>query len=97
MCIRDRHIAWSLRDKDKKFVPFLSATIEEPTDLLEFILKFSPEFDVKQATCETSVSIGARKPLESVVKYLDDHHELHWIINKPKLLHHYEVKWQSLE
>lgn len=89
-------VVWELEDQEEKAVPFFSATIEEPTEKLRFNLCLPNHFNVKEVICETSSSIGSQKPLESITKPLvvyDGKSCVTWEITCPKLLYHYEVKW----
>lgn len=84
---------WELEDKEGMAVPFFSATIEEPTDLLRFNLCLNTSLGVREVICETSSGISSGKPLDTIVKQMDKHGEVTWEIRKPKLLYHYEMKW----
>jgi hypothetical protein len=84
---------WDLEDQAGRAVPFFSATIEEPTDLLRFNLSLNPALSVREVTCETSSGIGAGKPFDSFIKPLDKHSEIKWEIHSPRLLYYYEMKW----
>ncbi len=83
---------FDLDDPLKKAVPFFSASIEEPTDLLILDLTLPTECGVQEVVCEESCSIGARKPYSETTKILKDG-KVRWEIPHPKLLHHYEMKW----
>jgi len=89
----ETELLWDLEDIEGRAVPFFSATIEEPTDCLKFNLSLNPELGVKEAICEVSFSIGAKKPLQTKTVLLDRNGYAEWIINNPKLLHHYEMRW----
>jgi hypothetical protein len=84
---------WELEDQANRAVPFFSATIEEPTDLLRFSLILNPSLGVREVTCETSTGIGSGKPFDSFARQLDKHSEASWEIKNPKLLYYYEMKW----
>jgi len=89
----ETEIVWDLEDPTMKAVPFFSATIEEPTDLLKLNLSLPPELGVKEVTCEVSSGIGAKKPFSSKTIQLDRNGKTTWEIRKPKLLYHHEIKW----
>lgn len=89
----ETEIIWELEDLEQKAVPFFSATIEEPTEKVIFNLSLNPEFDVKEAICEETCSIGAQKPFHTRTVKLDRNGKAQWIIKHPKLLHHYEMRW----
>jgi hypothetical protein len=82
-----------LEDEEKTAVPFFSATIEEPTEFLKLNLILPTELGIKKVTCEVSCGMGAKKPLSSVTKDIDGRGKVDWEIEKPKLLHHYEIRW----
>lgn len=89
----ETEVIWELEDVAGKAVPFFSATIEEPTDALILNLCLSPGLGVKEAVCEISSGIGAKKPFSSEILKLNRDGWVTWKIRKPKLLHHYEMKW----
>lgn len=89
----ETELTWELEDVEGKAVPFFSVTIEEPTDFLKFNLSLNPELGVKEAICEVSFSIGAKKPFQTKTKLLDRNGYAEWIIKNPRLLHHYEMRW----
>jgi hypothetical protein len=89
----DTEVIWELEDLENKAVPFFSATMEEPTDLLKLNLSLPTSFGVREVTCETSSSIGSRTPFDSFTMALNKHGEVSWEIKNPKLLYHYEIKW----
>jgi hypothetical protein len=90
----ETEVIWKLEDTEGVAVPFMSSTIEEPTELLRLNLSLSPSLGVREATCEISSAIGAKlSPFFSEVRPLDRNGKLSWVIKKPKLLYHYEIKW----
>ena len=86
-------VLWRLDDAARGAVPFISATIEEPTLHLRLVAQFPPELGIKQATKEMSVGIGAKKPLSSVLEQIDADGRAVYDESHPQLLHHYEIKW----
>lgn len=89
----ETELIFDLEDIDNKAVPFISATIEEPTDLLVMSVSLPDSLGVREATCETSSSIGARRPFLSKTVPINRNGQANWSIKKPKLLHHYEIRW----
>lgn len=89
----ETEVVWDLEDAARVAVPFMSATVEEPTDLLKLSLSLPPDLKVGQVTCEISSGIGSKKPLSSKTMNLDRYGRVSWGIEKPKLLHHYEIRW----
>jgi hypothetical protein len=82
-----------LEDLEHLAVPFLSATIEEPTGLLSLTVKFPEDSNVTKVIEEIAPFIGAKNPFQDVEKQVrGKEHEF-----KPdevKLLHHYELRWK---
>lgn len=73
--------------------PFVSATIDEPTLCLEFNLALPEAWKVPDCVCEVSSGMTSRIPLRSEVLPLEAG-KIKWTIQDPKLLHHYEIRWQ---
>jgi hypothetical protein len=86
-------VVWELEDTEGKAVPFMSATIEEPTDKLKMNLMLPPELGVKKATQIVSMCIGAKKPMQTADIEFNRHGELEFQENRPKLLYNYELRW----
>lgn len=93
----ETELIFDLEDIDNKAVPFLSATIEEPTDLLLMSISLPHSLGVREATCESSTGIGARRPFLSKTVPIDRNGQVKWSIKEPRLLHHYEVRWSFPE
>jgi hypothetical protein len=89
----EAEIIWSLEDTSRRAVPFFSADIEEPTRRLIMNLELSPDLGVRQATREVSSGIGASKPFSSESVGFDRDGKTSWVVEKPRLFHHYEIKW----
>lgn len=89
----ETELIFDLEDVNNKAVPFMSATIEEPTDLLVMSVSFPDSLGLREATCETSSSIGARSPFISKTVPINRNGQVNWSIRKPKLLYHYEIRW----
>lgn len=89
----ETEVFWELEDTANNAGPFISADIEEPTDLLRLNLSIPHDLGVKEITCETSSGIGAKKPFKSKLRPLDRNGRVTWKEEKPKLLYHYEIKW----
>lgn len=87
---------WTLIDEENMAVPFMSSSIEEPTKNLKFVLKLPADVKVASVVKEISSGLGARKPFSSVPDELKDSSVV-WIEPEPKLLHHYELKWQWMD
>lgn len=89
----ETELLWNLSDSDKKMVPFISATVEEPTDLLILNAVFPESLKVDEVICEISSSIGENKPFHVEKMKLDRDGKSTWRVRNPKLLYHYEMRW----
>lgn len=91
--IIDIEIIWDLENQAERAVPFFSTTVDEPTKLLRLNLSLEPSLGVSSVTWEISSGIGAMAPFDSDTLTLDKHGEVSWVIEHPKLLHYYELRW----
>jgi hypothetical protein len=91
--IIEAEVIWELEDTEGLAVPFMSATIEEPTRLLRLHLSLAPSLGVREVTCEVSGTIGTKRPFVSQTRMLDGNGAVVWEISRPSLLYHYEMKW----
>lgn len=89
----ETELLWDLSDTDMKMVPFISATIEEPTDLLIMTVTSLDNMNIDEIICEVSSSIGESKPFDVEKRKLDRSGKATWRIRNPKLLFHYEMSW----
>ena len=89
----ETEVAWEFDDADQAAVPFVSATIEEPTDHLCLSVDLTADLGITEVTTETSSGIGARKPLTSALVVLDPNGRAIYDQPNPQLFHHYEIKW----
>ena len=89
----ETELLWDLSDTDMKMVPFISATIEEPTDLLIMTVAFHDNMNIDEIICEVSSSIGESKPFDVEKRKLDRSGKATWRIRNPTLLFHYEMSW----
>jgi hypothetical protein len=76
--------------------PFFSTTIEEPTDLLVMSIMLYPESNIKDVNCEIESYKGAKIPNEIKKEKLNSDGEFVWQVKNPKLLHHYEINWNTI-
>jgi hypothetical protein len=86
---------WTLIDNESKAVPFMSSTIEEPTKHLKIVLRLPKNVKVASVVKEISSGLGAKKPFSSIPDELKNDTVI-WEEPDPKLLYHYELKWQWL-
>lgn len=86
-------LKFDLEDTQKVAGPFVSATIQEPTEKLRITLKLPHIFNVIKVVCDECSNVGG-SVLESKEVDLDCNGEVIWEIKKPKLLHCYEIKWR---
>ncbi len=88
-------LTWDLEDLEHKAVPFVSMTIEEPTETLLFKVIFPKTSVVTSIIKEISPFIGAKQPFFSEKERINDYErEYEWTIKKPKLFYHYELRWR---
>lgn len=89
----DVDVEWILEDLEDKAIPFMSATIEEPTKLLSLKVIFPEGLKVDSVIEEEAPFIGSKNPFyNEEKKVVGKEHEF-----KPKkvnLLHHYELRWK---
>lgn len=88
-------LTFTMNDPHHTFTPFISATIDEPTDKLVMSLSIPTNFGTSEATCEIAYNMGANIPLSTEVKRLDYHGRVSWVIPKPKMHHYYELRWHE--
>jgi len=91
----ETELVWELDDTARRSVPFVSATVEEPTKRLSFDLVFPDQFRISTVTCTVLSGIGAKKPLTSISRTVGQNGAVSWTPEPPhpRLLHHYEVEW----
>lgn len=87
-------IEWALQDTQRAHVPFVSCTIDEPTDKLTLNVTIPPVLGVREAVIEVSGGIGSKKPFSSEKVALDGAGRYQWVVSEPKPLYHYELRWQ---
>lgn len=74
--------------------PFFSTTIEEPTDELIMRVELFPKSGIRKVNCEEYSNIGAKcPPIHRKTEKLNSEGEYVWSVDKPKILHHYEINW----
>ena len=74
--------------------PFFSTTIEKPTDILVMRVELFPESGIKTVNCEEDSNIGTMcPPINNHIEKLNSDGEYVWTVNKPDILHHYEINW----
>lgn len=92
----DTEMICELTDPERAAVPFISATIDEPTEFLRMVLIAPVTLGIHQCVCEVSTTISSKAPLSSEI-IQEQNGQIAWLITKPKLLHHYEMKWAFRE
>jgi hypothetical protein len=92
----ETEVVWDLEDITDSVVPFISATVEEPTEQLTFRLRFAPEIGVTQVWCEILSGIGGKNSFNTDSIPVSSTGDVEWspAFPHPKLLHHYEVTWR---
>lgn len=85
-------VRWRLEDPEMRAVTFMSQSIDVPTRRLQFRIKVPDEFNVRHGRSVIRQTIDTM----NVVKSSDIdviNGEAAWLIEKPKLLHCYELSW----
>lgn len=90
-------LAWTLTDESRKAVPFISATVEEPTDLLRLALEVPLDWGLAEVVCEISSGASANRPLSTHSLPFDSQGKVEWLVETPRLLYHYEMRWSVPE
>jgi hypothetical protein len=85
-------VIWTIEDPEMSHSPFVSTTINEPTDDLTLSVQFGKSFGVAEVLCEQRISIQSRAAIKSENQQLKDR-QYSWNIKNPKLGHHYEIRW----
>lgn len=57
----DIEVIWQIEDKNKTAIPFISTTVEEPTESLKMELWAAESFGIRQATCDHKSNNGFPK------------------------------------
>lgn len=70
---------------------FFSTPIEEKTDLLIMNISFPTDWSIESVNCCKSGIQAAKNAFHTVEKMQNGKYT--WSIEKPNLLHHYEIKW----
>ena len=86
-------VEWKLNDGLGNAVPFISATIEQPTNLLILRLNVPHDLKITRAYGEVFANMGAINGWGSKEIPPDEKGNFVWTIEKPKLLHYYEMSW----
>lgn len=86
-------VFWELEDLQNAAVPFLSATMEEPTRKLILKVQLPANDNVEEVVMEVLPFMGAKTPFSSDTKKIE-HNEYTWTVENPKLLYHYEMRWE---
>jgi hypothetical protein len=88
-------LCFRMNDPQHTFVPFISGTIDEPTEKLILSVRIPPEFGVNEGTCEIAYNMGTKVPLSTEVKKFDYDGLLSWPIPNPRMHHYYELRWEK--
>lgn len=88
----DVEVVWTIEDEASTHTPFISTTIEEPTDELVLRVRFDDALGVKDVLCEHRHCMSSNSSIESSSHALSNR-EYSWSIKQPRLLHHYEIRW----
>lgn len=86
-------VIWELDDVAGTAVPFISATINEPTRRLVLEVHLASGLDVTKVSCQHRSRSCARKAYDVSELALEEGRG-NWIVDNPRLLHHYEMNWK---
>jgi hypothetical protein len=90
----EAEVIWKLDDSDRTSSPFISRTIQEPTEKLEFIVDLSRNLGVDNVIAEIAPDAAARRNVKAKSIQLSEGRGS-WIVpGQPKLLHHYQIRWK---
>lgn len=92
----DVGVFWSLSNSSRRFVPFMSTSIEQPTDKVVLRLDVGPLADkVGKVHVEVLPMMGVGDPVEA--KELESRNGVYeFSQERPRLLHTYELRWNML-
>ena len=85
-------VEWEMQEVQQRMNSFISATVEEPTESLKFEARLGPR-DAENVIGEISSHMGANDVEKTIDITRQSTGEYVWKINKPKLLHHYQMRW----
>lgn len=90
-------ITWKLTDRNRSFVPFIAATIEQQTHKLELRLDAAAIVDkVGRVFVEITSHLAADHPYETVA--IEGKEGVFvYKTDRPKLLHTYQMRWITIE
>ena len=86
-------VEWNIDDTDESAVPFVSATVTEPTQELSFKVQLPPNTRITNAQCEVSSGVDARKPFSASDVPINSDSSIFWQLENPRLLQYYELRW----
>lgn len=72
---------------------FISTPIEEPTDTLFMTIIFPPHWGVRKVMLDIAPISGSKKNARPEEEAEVVRGRYKWVVQKPKLMHHYEMKW----
>ena len=85
-------LLWTLLDSARKAKPFLAVTVREPTKKLELKITLHKPVSSK-AIGEVRTNGSVLLPRDTEYIAFDRQNEAVWNPAKPKLLHHYQMRW----
>jgi len=92
--IVEADVIWELADPLGISHPVISATIYEPTDKLIMQVILPPTGEIPKAAHTSAPEIGAIINVETWEAAFSNGNAEIWPIDKPRLLHYYEVRWR---
>ena len=88
-------VIWDLSDPEGISHPVISATIYEPTDELVMHVILPPKGEIPTATHTIAPEIGAKINAETWEAPFSNNNVEIWPLQKPRLLHYYELRWKK--
>lgn len=85
----------TMNDADKKFVPYFSTLISEPTEYLELTVCIPEKYGIEEVILEEIATVRNNNDSSEIVK-LDEHGEYCWKIKSPKLFYKYSIRWEKI-
>jgi hypothetical protein len=90
---REFEIRWPPITGWRSSRPFVSTSTNEPTHLLRLQLQIPPHAVSGTASKETARAVESIQPFTTERTTFDENGSLSWEIRRPKLYHHFRVRW----
>jgi hypothetical protein len=94
----DFEVRWPAIRQWRTSRPFVSGSTDDPTHRLVFKVNIpSASRGSDEAVCEIYRAVESLVPIESEVREFDRDGAVEWVVNRPKLFHHYRLRWSWTE